>query len=948
MAVRSFLAALAVLLAFALPADARVPPKRDGVWPQSYVDRLPDPAIRFGQLPNGLRYAIQRNTTPPGQMSLRLVIRSGSLVEPAGSEGLAHFLEHMAFRGSTHIADGEVMRMLQRKGLAPGADTNANTSPEATVFQFDFPQGGKESLDTGLMIFREIASELSLTAAAMNAERGVVLSEERLRDGPGYHAGKALLGFTLEGQLAADRLPIGSVDVIAHATPALIRQYYEANYRPDNAAIVAVGDFDPAVLEAEIRTRFADWHAKGPRPATPALGTPARRGEQARLFSEPGAPTTTQIAWVKPFDDRADTSERTRDDLNRFVGLLILNQRMSDIARRVDAPFIGAGMNQSNVLKSANVTSLGVTATADRQLSAMRAAVAEQRRAVAFGITQPEFDRAIATLNAGLGNALKGATTRPSPQLANRMVRDIVENEVTRSPEQDLADFQQWQRLARLKDVDAAVKAAFTGAGPLLFLAAPQPPAGGEQALIAAFDEANHDKVAALPAAQTMGWPYTNFGPAGQVADRREIADLGITVVTFANGAKLAVKPTAFAKGEILVGTSFGQGRLGLPRERAGTYWMVAGSAFVDGGTGKVTAGELQRAMAGRVIGVELQMQDNSFDLIGRTRPEDLLVQLQILAAYLSDPGFRPEAVTRVQNVLATALPQIEASPGGVLGRDLGQLIHSGDPRWATSPSAEQLSQTKPQNLILLMEPALAGRADVTIVGDVTVDQAIAAVAPTIGALPRRAAWTAPDGGGGTFPAPAPEPVTLLHSGRADQAIAFAGWPTHGFYRSPEDARALLVAAAVIRQRLFDSIRETEGTTYSPAVSASATTALDDYGFLATSVEMPPAKIPAFYKALDAVMADLRAKPIGADELDRAKRPLIEARTRDRQTNPYWLAVLPGTLRDPRELDAIRTRVSGIEQVTAADVQRVATAYLRGERAYRVTVTPRAAPAPAK
>lgn len=948
MTYRPALAALLALLLLApLPAQARIPQKRDGLWPQTYVDRLPDPAIRFGTLPNGLRYAIRRNTTPPGQMSLRLVIRSGSLVEPAGSEGLAHFLEHMAFRGSTHVPDGEVMRILQRKGLAPGADTNANTSPESTVYQFDFPQGGKDSLDTGLMLFREIAGELSITAAAMGAERGVVLSEERLRDGPGYHAGKALLGFTLQGQLAPDRLPIGTIESVSHATPALIRQYYETHYRPDNAVIVAIGDFDPAIVEAEIKARFADWRAKGPPPPLPALGTPLRRGEQARLFTEPGAPTNTQIGWIRPFDDRADTNERTRDDLNRFVGMLILNQRMGDVARRIDAPFIGAGFSQNNVLKSANVTGLGVTATADRQLTAMRAAVAEQRRAVRFGITQPEFDRALATLNAGLTNTANGASTRPSPQLANRMVRDIIENEVTRSPEQDLADFQAWQRFARLKDVDAAVKAAFTGSGPLLFLSSPQPPAGGEKALIAAFDDANHDKVTAPPATQTIGWPYTGFGTPGQVVNRQEIADLGLTIVTFANGTKLAVKPTSFGKDEIRIDASFGQGRLGLPRERAGAYWMAGSSAFVDGGTGKVTAGEIQRTMAGRVVGAQFQLQDTSFELVGTTRPEDLLVEMQILTAYLSDPGFRPEAVTRIQNLLATALPQIESSPGGVLGRDLGRMIHSGDPRWATSPSAEQLAQAKPQDLILLLEPALAGRIDVTMVGDLTVDQAIAAVAPTLGALPQRAPWTAPSGAGVAFPPPSPSPATLLHSGRADQAIAFAAWPTRDFHQSPRDARALLVAAAAIRQRLFDSIRETDGSTYSPEVNAAASTALTGYGFLGASVEMPPAKIPGFFKALDAVMADLRAKPLSADELDRAKRPLIEARTRDRQLNGYWAAALPAALRDPRELDAIRSRVTGVEEITAADIQRVANSYLRGERAYRVIVTPRAAEAEA-
>ena len=313
------LASLPLLMA--IPAAAQVPLKRPGVWAHSYSDRAPDPGIRFGLLPNGLRYAVMHNATPTGQLSLRLYIGSGSMAEDDDQQGLAHYLEHMAFRGSTHVPDGEMMRVLQRHGLAFGADTNASTGQTATIYQFDFPRVDRDSIDTGLGFLREIASELTLSQASMDSERGVILSEERLRDSPGYRAVKAQYGFDLEGQRAPSRWPIGKVDVIQHAQAPRLRAYYEAHYRPDNAVLVAVGDIDAAAIEAQIKARFGNWQAKAPAGPTLDLGRVKQRDEQVRAYVEPGAPERTLVTWARGYDNRADTNERERGDFTRLVAI---------------------------------------------------------------------------------------------------------------------------------------------------------------------------------------------------------------------------------------------------------------------------------------------------------------------------------------------------------------------------------------------------------------------------------------------------------------------------------------------------------------------------------------------------------------------------------------------------------------------------------------------------
>jgi zinc protease len=258
-------AATAGLLLFGLYEAASVASAADALpsWPQTRSDIPADPAIRFGVLPNGMRYAIQKNATPKGEVSFRLRIGAGSLMESDAQQGLAHFLEHMAFRGSTHIPEGDVFQTMQRLGLRVGADANASTGQTQTIYQFDVPKSDPETLNTAFTVLRDIATELTLKPEAFNAERGPVLSEERLRDGPGMRAFEAQNKFLLKGQLAPERSPIGKVEIIRNAPVSEAADFYHAYYRPERAAVVVVGDIDPDAIEREIKTRFSNWNGQG-------------------------------------------------------------------------------------------------------------------------------------------------------------------------------------------------------------------------------------------------------------------------------------------------------------------------------------------------------------------------------------------------------------------------------------------------------------------------------------------------------------------------------------------------------------------------------------------------------------------------------------------------------------------------------------------------------------
>jgi zinc protease len=941
---------LAGVLILAPHAHAQPQPATASQWPQAISDLKPDPAVRFGVLGNGMRYAIMHNETPRGETSLRLRIGSGSLEESDDERGLAHVLEHMAFRGSRNVPPGEMIKILEREGLAFGPDTNAETEWTQTVYQLDIPHTDPRNLETGLMLMRETAANLLIEPSALATERGVVLSEERLRDTPNFRAEKAQLELFLDGQLAARRFPIGTVDVIKSAPASLVRAFYEANYRPDRATLIVVGDVDPAQVEARITALFADWAPVGPPTAAPDLGKVEPRGLTVREVRQPGASTRAVIAFAHPYDGAPDTEAKERRETIENLGLAILNRRFATLAQSDHPPFLSASAGFENLFESEKLAVVEAESAPADWKTSLTAAERAVREIVTYGVSAAELARETSEMRATLQNALAGAATRPSPNLASELVRTVDENEVFTPPSEDLRVFDNATRGLTPKDVDAALREAFSGAGPLVELASPEPVAGGEAAVTQAFKTASEAPLRAPAAQASVTWPYADFGPPGVVAERRVVADLGLTQVTFANGVRLTVKPTELRKDQVLVSVDVGGGRLDLPRTTPANEWTAG--ALIPGGFGKLSLEDAQRALAGRLWTLNFNLSDRAFVFSGSTRPQDLDVELQAAGAYLSDPGFRPEGFERLRATYLSQLPQIEATPGGVFARDSGGLLTRGDPRFAF-PTPEALAAARPDDVRnLLAGPLAHGALEVTVVGDVSVETAVAAVARTLGALAPRpiAPAAAPGAAEVRFPDPTPEPVKRYDTGRPDQAVAVEAWPLTDFFADMRASRAAMLAGEVLGNRLIDKVRIAEGATYSPETTVSLSETFPGYGYALNMVEMPPASIPGFFASVDEISADMATKGVSADELERARNPRMAGLRRAQLTNEYWLADLNGSQADPRRLDLIRSTFPDYEAVTTADIQAVARRWFAPARAWRMVIQARplngAAPGP--
>ena len=525
-------------------------------WNFAASDIPTDPNVVFGVLPNGMKYALLKSTTPKDSVVMRLRFDVGSFAEADDQRGLAHFLEHMAFNGSTNVPEGEMIKLLERKGLAFGADTNASTGFDETIYKLDLPNATDDLVDTGLMLLRETASEVTIDPAAVNRERGIILSERRARDTYQLRSAIDQLGFEMPGMTVANRLPVGTEEVIRNAPAARLRNLYDRYYRPERATMVIVGDFDPAAMEAKLKSRFAAGSGRGPDGPDPDIGAiDFARPAAADDFIDPAINDGVVIAQFKPWVDEPDTRAKRARSLAEEIGEGILNRRLAKLALDEDSPLLAGYFAEVSGWKAFDQAGVGAVAKEGAWAPALALVEQELRRAVQHGFTQAEVDEQLANRRTALKNAVAGVDTRRSDTLADTLVLAAKGDFVFVRPETSHLLFE-----AAAPGLDAAaVTAAFQKrmaglSAPLVRVTAKVPIAGGTDAILAALKTSEQVAVTAPLAATSTAFAYTDFGVPGKVVADDRIEDLGIRRIRFANNVLLNIKRTDFEKDSVYLG----------------------------------------------------------------------------------------------------------------------------------------------------------------------------------------------------------------------------------------------------------------------------------------------------------------------------------------------------------------------------------------------------------
>lgn len=932
----ALLTCLVLVVGIPAPRAAEDP----AAWPVPADGALAhDPAVVWGRLENGVRYAILPNATPPGRVSLRLLVEAGSLMEAEDQRGLAHFLEHMAFKGSENLPPGELVRILQRAGLAFGPDTNAQTGFDTTTYQLDLPRNDAALVAQGIGILSEVAGRLLLAPDQIEPERGVILSERRLLDTPEMRRSQAELDFLLPGSLYADRDPIGTEEVIRTAPRERFAAFYRDWYTPERLVVVIVGEVEPDAVSAVIRARFGELAQPPDAPADP-LPRPLREpGLKALLISDPGLPASVSFNRTIAYDDRPDSLESQRIWLRRMMASAMLNRRLESIGLRAGAPFTRAATGSYDLPPEATMVTLELQTEAESWRKALAAGEQQLRAALVHGFAEAELAEMLAILRSELETAAARAATRETPELADQLAEVIAEERVFTSPAADLVLLEELTRGLTVAEVDAALRELWAGSPPQIVVAGPIELAEPEAEILAAYEASRAVPVVPHAVEANAAFPYAAFAEPSAVITTEEIADVGITRVRFGNGVGLDLKPTPFEAGKIMVGVRFGTGRLGLPKDQPGLD-LLARRAFVAGGLGRMSFEELVRSFAARQVEANLVVGDSSLTLTGTTDREDLPLQLALLAAYVADPGYRPEARERYLDDLTASYAGAAAVPEGAVDGPIAAFLHDGDLRFARPPQADAERRTMAE-LRAWLEPMLRdGPLQVVVVGDIDPAQVIAEVGRTFGALPPRPAELArPEPPRFSLPSAA-EPVRFPHAGPDDQVLALVYWPTPGRVDAMTDIGLDLVAD-ILADRLLEAVRDREGATYSPEAFSDRSWALPGFGQLVAALDVTAADAERLQGLILDVAAGMAAGGITQDELDRALQPRLAQARAALEDNGYWFYnVMLGFQQYPERLEDARRLMANHEAQTLAWVQELAMRHLDRARALPVLVVP--------
>lgn len=928
----------------ALPASVQ----GEDNWLYRGTDIPQDPEWVFGELANGVRYAVRHNNVPPGQVSIRVRIDAGSLYERPGEEGFAHLLEHLLFRESKYLGQAEAIPAWQRLGATFGSDTNAETSPTQTVYKLDLPNATPAALEESFKLLSGMVREPVLSQANIATEVPIVLAEMRERGGAGKRVSDATRQLYFAGQPLAERAPIGTEASLRGAGAAAMQAFHARWYRPESTVVVAVGDADPAELARQVEKWFADWTAEGAPAPAPDFGQPeppegADPGNpvgQAQVLVEPDLPRNISFAVLRPWVQVVDNLEYNRGLMLDVVAQAIINRRLETRARS-GGSYLVAQVSQDDASRSADGTFVSVTPLGEDWETALK----EVRAVIAGALAAPpgkeEIDREVAEIDVYFASQVAERQVMAGAKLADDIVQAVDIREAVASPETVLDVFRSMHDRFTPDAVLDHARTLFRGKVIRTMMVTTREGEADAAALAAAMKaKVRPDK--AQPAA-TRHVAFADLPPIGEpgtVDVELPTGVLEIEAIKLSNGVRALIWPNDAEPGRVNVRVRFGAGRRGFAPEDA-PYIALGQMALIGQGLGPLGQEELDWISTGRKMAFDFSIEDTTFRLSAETRAEDLEDQLYLFAGKLGMPRWDAAPVERARAAAQLQYESYGAQPSGVLSRDLDWLLSGKDPVHAT-PDPAMLDKTTPEGFRRVWEPLLKqGPIEVEIFGDFDRAAGLAALTKTFGALPPREAVPQevldrkP-----AFPAPDAQPVVLYHRGDPNQAAAVLAWPSGGGSENLPESRQLEILIQLFNNRLMEAMREHAGASYAPQVISDWPVDSPDGGRILAMAQLEPQAVPAFFSAAEKIASDLAATPPDADELARITEPLKQLVSRASTGNGFWMVNLEGSTYDPRRVTAMRTLMSDFTQTTPAAMQDLARRYLTARPGWKLSILP--------
>ncbi len=909
--------------------------------------RLPvDPKVRIGTLPNGIRYYIRQNLKPEKRAELRLVVNAGSVLEAPDQLGMAHMLEHTAFNGTTHFAKNDLIKYLESIGVRFGADLNAYTGFDETVYILPIPTDTARLVNQAFTILEDWAHGQTLDPTEVANERGVVREEWRGGRGAGERMLQQWLPVAFKGSRYAERLPIGTEASIMSANPAKLRRFYTDWYRPDLMAVIAVGDFDPKVIEAKIRTHFGNIpRVKSTAPKRPEYDVPGNKQPLVAIAVDKEATSSSVNLIYKMPAEKTLTVGDYKRDLTERLYLQMLNERFSEITRKPDAPFLAAGASKDAFFArnteafslDANVKDGGIEVGTEALLK-------EARRVDQYGFLKSELDRARVNLLRAYERSFAEKDKTQSGSFVQEYIGNFLHGETIPGIDYEYKITQQLLPTISLEDVNKLARSWITDDNRVIIAQAPikegiTPPT--KAGILAAFDRANKAQVAAWTETVSTDELVSTPPAAGKIVASKPLATIGGVEWKLSNGARVIVKPTDFKADEVVM-QAYSPGGTSLAEDKDFMSAQLAAQVIGLSGIGSLNFIDLNKKLTGKAVRVSPSISETQERMGASGSPKDIETMFQLIYLDFTAPRLDTVAFAAFKQQVGPFLANRGADPSQVFG-DTVQVVMSQHSFRARPISPATFAEIDPAKAVSFYKTRFADASDFTFVfvGNVDTTAIKPLVETYLASLPTVARKDAFIDRGVTPPKGVVQKV--VHKGtepKANTVMVFSGACVY----NPQNRVMLRALTTLVQTKLNETLREKLGGTYSPNVGGGCGREPRQDYTVQIAFGSSPENVEPLYAATLALIDSIKAKPVSTADVDKVREEILRSHEVDVKTNTYWASNIAARDQAGEDLGGLGTPYDDlVKGITPAMIQQAAKTYLNTANYARFVLLPEAA-----
>lgn len=886
-----------------------------------------DPDIRVGKLENGLTYYIKQHHKPEARASLRLAVNAGSVLEDEDQRGLAHFLEHMAFNGTKGFEKMAIVNYLESIGMSFGADVNAYTSFDETVYMLQVPTDSKETLTKGLDILHEWSYALSLDPKEVEKERGVVIEEWRLGRGARERIFDKQFPLMFQGSKYAERLPIGKKSVLETAPVEALERFYKEWYRPDLMAVVAVGDFDPDEMEAMIKERFSTLkNPEGSVRQRKAIVVPTH-GETLVSIETDAEMTNTSIQIINKMPHRPEV---TKSDYRRNIAESLyhnmLNARFREIGKTPSSPFMFASSSTGGWARTTDQFSLWAMAKQGRVEDVIDVMVTEVERVNQHGFTESEFTRAKASRLRNYEQSVLEHEKTNSSQFAAEILRNFLENEMMPGIAHELRIVKEVLPTFTLEEINQMARAWTGKENRVVLVGGPaKTKMPTKAAVLAKVDSATGKSLTAYKDVVVDGPLMATKPTAGTITKTEKVDAIGVTVWTLSNGARVVFKPTDFKNDSISM-SGFSPGGHSLVSDKDYPSARFASGIVAQGGVGKHSQVALTKLLAGKIASANVRIGELEEGVNGSASAADLETMFQLLHLRFTAPRKNKDDFTAWKAGQQEWVRNRKLNPESVFFDEVSAVMASNHMRYQP-PTLDMLEKVSQDKAFEIYNDRFADAGDFTFTFVGNIDEAkfrplIETYVASLPATGRNEKWK-------DIGLKQPKGVKKVRSKAGTEPKSFVYLTMHGQEKwSWEKKDDLDMLGGVLRIRLREVLREDMGGVYGVFSGGGISRRPKQrYGFQ-IGFGCAPANAEALKKAVFKVIAEVKKKGANAEIITKLKEKRRRSYETDSKENYWWLRGLQDHYRFGTDATKMLEIDKSVNRVSSKRVQAAAKKFL--------------------